>query len=285
MTEVAGSSRLSDAATSRSVVAGGIRIHYNEVGAGPPIIGIHGGGPGATSWSNFRGNIEALSANNRFIMFDMPGWGRSDYPADAVNHEFIHWMGGVLNDFMDALDIDSADIIGNSMGGQAALGLALRFPHRIKHLVMIGSQPTDTLLFQPLPQEGIASIGRFYGGDGPTIEKMRSIVSSMVFDQRFVTDELVLERFEAAMTPASLEQGARWAKQPRGDYYFEFKNNSVPTLLIWGHDDRGGALEAGLMMLRRFQDARMYIFAKCGHWAQVEHRDEFNRICLDFFAT
>ncbi len=285
MSEGLASAELTDVSTSRTVVAGGIRIHYNEVGVGAPVIGIHGGGPGASSWSNFRGNIEALAANNRFIMFDMPGWGRSEYPEEAVDHEFIHWMGGVLNDFMEALGIESADVIGNSMGGQAALGLALRFPARIRHLVMIGSQPTDTVLFQPLPQDGIASIGRFYGGEGPTIEKMRSVVSSMVYDQRLVTEELVEERFRAAIAPRSLEQGARWVNQPRGDYYFEFKNNTVPTLLVWGHDDKGGALETGFMMLRRFQNARMYIFAKCGHWAQVEHRDEFNRICLDFFKT
>ena len=66
--------------TSREVIAGGIRIHYNEVGDGDPIIAIHGGGPGATSWSNFQGNIPALARDNRLLMFDMPGWGRSEYP-------------------------------------------------------------------------------------------------------------------------------------------------------------------------------------------------------------
>ena len=137
---------VTDESTSKEVLAGGLRIHYNEVGTGDPIICIHGGGPGATSWSNFKGNIQDLALNNRVLLFDMPGWGRSDFPDDAVDKEFIGWIGGVLSDFMDALGIDSADVIGNSMGGQAALGLALAHPEKVKHMVMIGSQPSSVMV-------------------------------------------------------------------------------------------------------------------------------------------
>ncbi len=271
--------------TSREVIAGGLRIHYNEVGSGDPIIAIHGGGPGATGWSNFQGNVQDLARDNRLLMFDMPGWGRSEYPEDAVEHEFIAWMGGVLNDFMDALDIESADVIGNSMGGQAALGLALNHPDRVKHMVLIGSQPTNTVFFQPTPQEALHNIVRFYRDEGPTFEKMKTLATSLVHDASMVTDALVQERLEAATTPEALDQVKRRIKQPRRDYYFELEKNAVPTLLVWGQEDKGGAMEAGLMMLKRFQNARMYIFAKCGHWAQVEHRAEFDRVCLEFFRS
>lgn len=268
--------------TSREIVVRGVRIHYHDIGTGNPIVGIHGGGPGATAWSNFKQNIPGLAAKNRFLMFDMPGWGRSQYPQDAADKEFISWMGGMLDGFLEALGIEKADVIGNSMGGQGAFGLALRNPKRIKRLVLIGSQPTETVLFQPTPQEGIASIIRFHTG-GPSVEKMRAMLLTMVHDPKAVTEELVQERFKAATTPEALEQSQRWVKQPRQDQYFELAKNEVPTLLVWGQDDRGGALEVGLMMLKRFKNARMYIFAKCGHWAQVEHCDEFNRVCLEFF--
>lgn len=271
--------------SEKTVVAGGIRLHYHDIGSGDPIIALHGGGPGATAWSNFQGNIEALSANNRLILFDMPGWGRSEFPDSAVPKEFISWMGEVLESFMDALGIESSDYIGNSMGGQAVLGLALRNPDRIKRMVLIGSQPTETLVFQPLPQFGIQTIIDFYSGDGPTPDKMRAMVTSMVHDPKLITDELVNERFGYATSPEALDQARRKSKQHRQDQYFELHKNKVKTLLVWGQEDRGGALEAGLMMLRRFQDARMYMFAKCGHWAQVEHRDEFNRVVLEFFAA
>lgn len=274
-----------EAGTEKEIVAGGVRIHYHDIGSGDPIIAIHGGGPGATAWSNFKENVPALSANNRLILFDMPGWGRSEFPDDAVGKEFISWMGEVLENFMDALGIKSADVIGNSMGGQGALGLALRNPDRIKHLVLIGSQPTEAQMFQPLPQSGIQTIIDFYGDEGPTIEKMRRMLSSMVHDRSRVTDELVQERFGYATTAEALDQARRKSRQHRQDQYFELAKNKVKTLLVWGQEDRGGALEAGLLMLRRFQDARMYMFSKCGHWAQLEHRDEFNRVVLEFFRA
>jgi 4,5:9,10-diseco-3-hydroxy-5,9,17-trioxoandrosta-1(10),2-diene-4-oate hydrolase len=276
---------VTDESTSREVVAGGIRIHYNEIGTGDPIICIHGGGPGATSWSNFKGNLQDLALNNRVLMFDMPGWGRSEFSEDAVNQEFIGWIGGVLNDFMEALGIDKADVIGNSMGGQAALGLALNHPDKVKHMVMIGSQPSSVTFIQPTPQEALANIGKFYRGEGPTLEKMRVLAESLIYDASIITDEVVQERFDAATTPEALEQYARRSKQPREDYYFELAKNTVPTLIIWGQEDKGGAIEAGFLMLKRFQNARMYVFQHCGHWAQVEKREEFDRICLDFFKA
>jgi 2-hydroxy-6-oxonona-2,4-dienedioate hydrolase len=108
-------SKITEQSTSRTVDANGLRVHYHDVGEGDPIIAIHGGGPGATAWSNFKGNIAGLAANNRLLMFDMPGWGRTEYPEGAEKEEFIGWCGRVLKDFMDALGIDKADVIGNSM--------------------------------------------------------------------------------------------------------------------------------------------------------------------------
>ena len=64
--------------TSRDVQAAGIRVHYNEVGAGQPIIMIHGAGPGASSWSNFRGNVDAFAAGHRALLVDMPQYGGSE---------------------------------------------------------------------------------------------------------------------------------------------------------------------------------------------------------------
>ncbi len=276
---------VTDESTSREVVAGGIRIHYNEVGEGDPIICIHGGGPGATAWSNFRGNVQDLALNNRMIMFDMPGWGRSEYPEEALGQEWIGWIGKVINDFMETLGIESADIIGNSMGGQAGLGLAVHYPDRVKHLVMIGSQPTNVVFFQPTPQEALDNIVKFYAGEGPTLEKMERLAKSLVYDASRLTPDVIQERFDVATKPLALEQAAMRAKQHRIDYYPYLEKNAAPTLLVWGQEDKGGALEVGLLMLKRFQNARLYVIAKCGHWAQVEYREEFDRVCLDFFKT
>jgi pimeloyl-ACP methyl ester carboxylesterase len=269
--------------TSREVTVNGQRIHYNEIGAGDPMLCIHGGGPGATGWSNFKQNIGDLARDNRMLMIDMPGWGRSEY--EDTTDEWLRWIAGVLAGFLDALGIDKVDIIGNSMGGQAGLMLALLRPERVKHLVLIGSQPTNTITVQAQPLEALNNIVKYYGDEGPTLEKMQRLAESLVYDTSHITPETVKERYDASTTPEALEQIGRRIKQPRADLYFELEKNIVPTLIVWGIEDKGGALEVGLLMLRRFQNARMHIFQRCGHWAQVEHQDEFDELVLQFFKS
>jgi pimeloyl-ACP methyl ester carboxylesterase len=271
---------VTDENSSRTVIVKGIKIHYNEVGTGDPIICIHGGGPGATSWSNFRGNLQDLALDHRVLLFDMPGWGRSEYNgSDEPWHDFL---SNLLEAFMDALDLEAADFIGNSMGGQAIIKLAINRPERVKHLVMIGSQPTRAITVQAEPLEGLANIAKYYRG-GATPEKMRTLVESLVHDSSWLTEDIITERYRESTTPEALRQFELRSKQPRLDLYFDLEKITVPTLLIWGINDKGGALEVGLLMLRRLKDARMHIFQNCGHWAQVEKREEFDRVVLEFF--
>ena len=70
---------------------------------------------------------------------------------------------------------------------------------------------------------------------------------------------------------------------PRQGLTHEFSRVKAPALIIWGMDDRFGALDVGLLMTRTFQDARMHIFNRCGHWAQIEYADECNELMLAFF--
>jgi pimeloyl-ACP methyl ester carboxylesterase len=247
------------------------------------VLCIHGGGPGATAWSNFKQNIPAITASGRrMIMVDMPGYGKSEF-TDGLNEDFFDYMGRMLDEFLNALDIKgSVDVIGNSLGGQAALGLEIVKPERIKHLVLIGSQPTSAgIVIQPMPQEALKNIINYYGGDGASLEKMRRLVESLLFDSSWVTDETIQERFEASKDPGQM----RLLGLPRRDFYADLPNVAVPTLLVWGQEDKGGALEVGLQMLRKLQNARMHIFQRCGHWAQVEHQQEFEQVVLNFFDS
>jgi pimeloyl-ACP methyl ester carboxylesterase len=275
--------RATEESTSKYVDAGGIRIHYNEVGTGDPVLCLHGGGPGATGWSNFKQNITDIAAEHRMLMMDMPGWGKSDYPENK--EDWFDFIGRVIEDFLDAVDAGAVDVIGNSMGGQAGLGLALRNPDRLKHLVLIGSQPTEAgIVIQPTPQEALANISAYYAGDGPSLEKMERLVRSLVYDSSFVTPETLQERYESSITPVNLERGKRGLPKRR-DLYSELSTIAVPTLIVWGQEDKGGALEVGLQMLKLMQKAQLHVFQRCGHWAQVEYRDAFDRIVLDFFKS
>ena len=274
---------ITEASTSMFVTVQGVNIHYNDVGEGEPVLCLHGGGPGATAWSNFKQNIPVITgARRRMVMMDMPGYGKSGF-LDGSTEDFFDFMGKMIDGFLSALGIEGAvDIIGNSLGGQAALGLELQYPDRIKHLVLIGSQPTSAgIVIQPQPQEALKNIITYYGGEGPTLEKMRRLVESLLYDSSRVTDETLQERFEASKDPGQM----RLLGLPHRDLYSELGRIACPTLLVWGQEDKGGALEVGLQLLKKLQNARMHIFQRCGHWAQVEHQAEFEQVVLNFFAS
>lgn len=266
--------------TSHFASAGSIRIHYHEAGSGNPLICIHGAGPGATGWSNFKGNFAELARHFRTIPIDMPQYGKSDKP--VIEGGRLAFLAKTVRDFMDALGIQRSHFVGNSMGGQAALKLAIDYPDRIDRLVVIGSSPLKAgSIFQPMPLEAIRNIREYYQGEGPSLAKMRRLLESLVSNAGVVTDDLVQERFEASIEPEIVAINEKPSAEAE-DLYFELPTVKARTMLVWGQDDRAGALDVGLLMLRRIPDARLYLFARCGHWAQVEHREEFNRVVLEF---
>ena len=269
---------------SKFVTVEGLRIHYQEVGEGEPLICIHGAGPGASSESNFKNNTPVLSEKFRVILYDMPQYGGSEKV--AIEEGRLTFNARVLNGFMDQIDVERANILGNSMGGQAAMKLAIDYPDRVERLAIIGSTPTGHSVFNPQPLEGIKLIVGYYKGDGPSREKMKALAETLVYDPSFLTEDVLEERYQASIDPEVVELFTKRQKpMPRQDLLFELPKIKAKMLVIWGLDDRFGALDVGLNVLRYIPGARMHIFSRCGHWAQVEHADEFNRLTTDFFSN
>ena len=183
----------------RLVQAGQIKVYCQEGGKGYPLICLHGGGPGACGWSNFRGNFAELTKHYRTILMDLPQFGKSEKPMVEAN--WLAFSARVLGNFMDALGIERAHFIGNSMGGQVAIKLAIDNPGRVDRLVVIGSTPVKSTVFQPMPLEAIRNIVTYYQNEGPSLSKMRTLLHSLVYDGAFVTDELVEERFQGSNDP------------------------------------------------------------------------------------
>jgi len=276
--------------TSRYVQTAKWRLHYNEAGEGHPVILLHGIGPGATGWSNFSLNVEGLAKHCRVIALDFPGWGGSD-PVSAegstrngINAESVRLL-------MDALGIEKAALVGNSMGGTAVLEAMLTYPERISHAVTMGSGLFKLpMMFIPEGQtEGLRIIWETYAN--PTPENFRRLVNIMVYDSSFVTDELVELRTRLALdNQLHLDN---WKKSPLGDApggFFagatemltKLSQSDIPVLMIHGRDDRVVPMEYTLQGSALFKNCRAVLFNKCGHWAQIEHADEFNRLLVSF---
>ncbi|WP_336275860.1 alpha/beta fold hydrolase [Nocardioides sp. B-3] len=186
-------------ATSRTAVIDGHRVHYNEAGTGTPLVLLHGGGPGASGWSNFHQNL-ALSNNFRVLMVDQPGYGGSTKipPVDECRSEFAMRL---LVGLLDELDIEAAHIPGNSFGGRTAIQMALHHPGRVLDLILMGPAGGSLNIFAPEPTEGMKHLYGFFAEPGPSIEKMQALVDTFLYDKSLSTTELVRSRYEAAVDP------------------------------------------------------------------------------------
>jgi pimeloyl-ACP methyl ester carboxylesterase len=267
---------------STFIQAGGVRLHYNDIGSGPPVVCLHGGGPGASGWSNFSQNVPSLSKRFRLLLVDMPQFGASEKV--VVTEPRLTYVARVLHDLLAQLGIPKAHFIGNSMGAQTAFKFAIDYPEQIDRLVALGNGTITQTVFTPRPSEGIKMIHGFYRGAGPTREKLRTLVETLVYDASFLTDELLEQRFAVAGDP---EMTALWSKHPppAEDIMPLLGKVQCPTLLVWGAEDRFSPIEGGLALLKRLKDARLHVFAQCGHWAQVEKAREFERLAHDFLGA
>ena len=120
--------------TTRLVDTKDYRIQINEAGEGHPIFMIHGGGPGATGWSNFAPNVEVLSQKYRCIAVTMPGWGESSPQTVQTGRDGVEAM----KQLADSMGIDKAAFVGNSMGGGTSVRFAAEYPARVSHLITMG---------------------------------------------------------------------------------------------------------------------------------------------------
>ncbi|GAB2859221.1 alpha/beta fold hydrolase [Nocardioides pacificus] len=267
-------------ATSRFVETASGRVHYQEYGSGHPLVLLHGSGAGATGWSNYSRNMLALGEHFRCLAVDMPGWGKSDPVSyDERDH------AATAEHILDALDIERAAFIGNSMGGATAVMFAATRPERVSHLVTMGAGVGGAHLFVPGggPSEGVKVLQRTYLD--PTLENFRDLVDIMTFDPAYATEELVAQRYQAAMDhPEHLANFAAGIGRPRPHLasHAQIAGITAPSLFFHGRDDRVVHYESTLKLVSLVPTSRAVLLAGCGHWVQLEHADEFNRTVTDF---
>lgn len=281
--------------TSRFVQVGEYRIHLNDTGArtpaaeaNPPLVLLHGGGPGASGWSNFSQNVAGLAEQFRVLVVDQPGYGQSDKP--VVEEGVWTFNARILAGVLDELGVPTAHVLGNSLGGGTALKLALDFPDKVARLILMGPGGGALNITSPDPSEGLKVLFGFYAPPGPSLEKMQHLINVMAYDPTVVPESVLHDRFAAATAPDAIDYVRRLFEKFGGgagmpeELWRDVHLIQHKTLLTWGRDDRVLPLDGAFFMLKRMPDARLHVFPKCGHWAQLEYRDEFNAL-LETFLT
>lgn len=278
--------------TGRTVPVGDREIFFSEVGSGPAVVLLHGGGAGATGLSNYSRNIGALARKFRVIVPDMPGYGRSSKRVDQSDP--FGDLAGAIGGLLDELSIGSAHLVGNSYGGAAALRLAMDRPEKVDRLILMGPGGVGTT--RALPTVGLRELLSYYTGSGPSREKLSTFIREyLVYDGSAVPDELIEARYRASLDPEVIADPP--LRRPSGPlalrtlWRMDFTRDSRlrkvahPTLVVWGTGDKVNRPAGARMLADVMPNCDLYLAANVGHWVQWERADLFNTLATAFLEA
>jgi pimeloyl-ACP methyl ester carboxylesterase len=250
--------------------------------AAPPVLLLHGSGPGVTATANWHPIIPALSASRRVVAPDQLGFGRTA-TGERRTYGRAAWTDHALA-LLDTLGIGTVDIIGNSMGGAIALSIAAARPRAVRRLVLMGSMGVAMALPQGLD---------VVWGYTPGAEQMRRVIGLFAYNRDLITDELVELRYRASLDPPVRDSWAAMFPEPRqrwvddlalsGD---ELTAIGAPVLLVHGRDDRVVPWRSSsAQLVDLLPDARLHVLSRCGHWTMIERTADFLAVVQPFLAA
>jgi pimeloyl-ACP methyl ester carboxylesterase len=251
--------------TDHFIEVDGCRTHYRRSGKGTPLVFL-AGASGAPVVLPF---MEQLATRFDVVVSDHPGYGQSDEPEWLEN---IHDVAYFYLDFLQALDLHEAVIVGSSMGGWMAMEMAVRNTARIGSLVLVspagiradGADPADIFLLSP-----------------------EDTVHRLFHDQKYAEARLAIP-----VTPESIDLAlknrhttARLAWEPRLHDPMLPKwlhRIDVPVSIVWGAQDRILPVGIAHELKRLLPKAELKIFERCGHLPHVEKMQEFCDLVVGF---
>jgi pimeloyl-ACP methyl ester carboxylesterase len=210
---------------------------------------------------------------------DFVGFGATKRPAD-VYYSLATWADQAFA-FMDALGIERAGLVGNSLGGRISLEMALRHPERIDRMVLMGAPgPGMTIT------EALVAVRQYQ----PSEENMRRLlVDCFAHDPSIISADLVRNRYEASIADGAHETYVEMFTEKHGATSLGIDEDTVRsirtrTLLVHGREDKVIPVDVALNMIKLLPDADLAVFARCGHWTQIERADDFNNLIRQFFS-
>jgi len=260
-------------------IGDGLRVHYHEAGRGPAVVFLHGSGPGASGWSNFRHNAGYFADKGfRAILPDTLGFGYSSKPDGAAYT--LDFLVGALERFLSAIGVERCAVVGNSHGGAMAIRLALRRPETVERLVLMaagGLEERDVYM----KMEGIrAMVKTVMDPAGVTRAAMRRVFELQLFDPSLVTEELLDERIQIA----ELQPKQVLTSMQVPNLAPDLGRLACPVFTLWGVDDKFCPMSGAIAIARGCSRSRVLLLSECGHWVMVEKAALFNDACVRFLA-
>ena len=270
----------------RRVELPGAEVNYVEIGQGPPVVLVHGL---SGCWQNWLENLPHFGRSHRTIALDLPGFGDSPEPSWKID---IPAYGRLLHDFCEKLGVDgNAALIGNSMGGFVATEAVIEQPGRFEHLVLVSAAG---ITYARARNEPAAMLGRVAQVTGPILARFNRIglvrprARQVAFRGLFrypnrLRPELLWEQVEPALrSPGTADALRALFGYDVRDRLTEIE---IPTLIVWGFNDRIVPVQAALSYKRRVPNSRLEIFERTGHLPQLERPARFNALVDEFLAS
>lgn len=261
-------------------------IRYTVKGSGAPILLFHGIGEFLEAWWR---NIDPLSEHYLVYAMDLPGHGLSDKSAGSYSLSFV---AELVSDFMKAMGIERAHLIGHSLGGILALSMAVNYPDRVGKLILVDCGGLDRevpLLYRlcTLPVLGDILVR-------PTVKAgLRNGIKRRFYNPQLVTEEMVDKDYEFMKMPETKRAMLDIIRSNvnlsglRPEIVMTDKLRLVksPTLFIHGEQDAVIPLAHARHACNLIPDARLEAITECGHCPYIEKASEFNEMVIAFLGS
>lgn len=260
----------------------GVKLYYEEVGAGTPILFVH---EFAADYRGWEPQMRAFGQRYRCIAYSARGYTPSDVPADKSAYSYKHVMRDAVA-VLDHLKIDKAHLVGLSMGGYTSLQVALNHPERVLSMVLAGtgtgserwyteeSHRHARALGDEFEREGSAAVAKSYGMSPARIP-------FLVKDPRGFAEFSRQLAEHDAQGSANTSRGFQGARPSLYDFENEIRKLEIPALIVVGdEDDR--CIEPSLFLKQTIAASGLVMFPKTGHVVNLEEPTLFNQVVADF---
>jgi 2-hydroxymuconate-semialdehyde hydrolase len=262
-----------------------VMVHRAGAGNDSAIVFLHGGGPGATGWSNWQFALPALGERYDCLAPDYIGFGESAHP-DPAPTDMRTWTRMRLQQvigMLDELGIQRASLVGNSLGGALSLHLLVEQPERFERAVLMGTAGGPS---SHAPTQEVIRMVTFYADPSP--EALARLYSWFIYDPKKFDGDLAAiaqDRYALTMRP---EVRRSYEAQFSGPSFLTLPDSAIkriehPVLLVHGRDDAVNPVEDSYHFLRLLPNAELFVFPRCGHWTQIEYPEKFHRLLDGFF--
>jgi pimeloyl-ACP methyl ester carboxylesterase len=271
----------------RWVAVDGRRVNVVELGSGPPIVFVHGL---SGSWQNWLEQLPVLARDHRVVAFDLPGFGASEMPADSIS---ISGYGRWLDALCSELGIETAAVVGNSMGGFIGAELAIAFPARVERLELVSAagltvehQRDERVLavLQTLDKR-LAAYAAWLGTRSAALARRprarRMIFGLVTHRPELLPAPLIAEQIRGSGKPGFVPALDALTSYPIRDRLPEI---GCPSLIVWGTEDKLVPVRDADEFARLIPNARKVVWPQTGHMAMLERPAAFNRLLAAFLA-